>query len=68
MSEIQQPDTDTQVLEFILGEEQYCVSIDAVNEIVKSSTSLKMLGFARQASRQSLSMAMSFGSWILPGT
>jgi purine-binding chemotaxis protein CheW len=37
MSEVQQPDTDTQVLEFILGEEQYCVTIDAVNEIVKAT-------------------------------
>ncbi|WP_340099365.1 chemotaxis protein CheW [Salinibaculum salinum] len=37
MSEIQQPDTDTQVLEFILGEERYCLTIDAVNEIVKAT-------------------------------
>jgi purine-binding chemotaxis protein CheW len=37
MSEVQQPDTDTQVLEFILGEEQYCLTIDAVNEIVKAT-------------------------------
>jgi purine-binding chemotaxis protein CheW len=37
MSDVQHPDTDTQVLEFILGEEQYCVTIDAVNEIVKAT-------------------------------
>jgi purine-binding chemotaxis protein CheW len=37
MSELYDPDTETQVLEFILGEEQYCVTIDAVNEIVKAT-------------------------------
>jgi purine-binding chemotaxis protein CheW len=37
MSELYDPDTETQVLEFILGEEQYCVTIDAVDEIVKAT-------------------------------
>lgn len=37
MSEVQHSDTETQVLEFTLGEEQYCVTIEAVNEIVKAT-------------------------------
>jgi purine-binding chemotaxis protein CheW len=37
MSTVQNPDTETQVLEFMLGEEQYCVTIDAVTETVKAT-------------------------------
>lgn len=37
MSEVHHSDTETQVLEFTLGEEQYCVTIEAVNEIVKAA-------------------------------
>lgn len=37
MSEVKRSDAETQVLEFIVGEEQYCVTIDEVNEIVKAT-------------------------------
>jgi len=44
MSELHDPDTDAQMLEFILGEEQYCVTIDAVNEILKATEVTHMPG------------------------
>lgn len=37
MSKSQTPDIETQVLEFMLGEEQYCVTIDTIKEIVKAT-------------------------------
>jgi purine-binding chemotaxis protein CheW len=37
MSELQNSNTETQVLDFTLGEDQYCVRIKAVNEIVKAT-------------------------------
>lgn len=37
MSNAYHPDTETQVLEFVLDDEQYCVTIDAINEIVKAT-------------------------------
>lgn len=40
MNELHNPDTDTQGPEFVLGEERYCLTIDAVNEIVKATDSL----------------------------
>lgn len=37
MSNAYHPDTETQVLEFVLDDEQYCVTIDAIKEIVKAT-------------------------------
>ncbi len=37
MSEAQDTGTERRVFEFTLGEEQYCVTIEAVTKIVKAS-------------------------------
>lgn len=37
MSDVQQPVAETQMLEFVLGDDQYCVTIETIKEIVKAT-------------------------------